>query len=480
MSVRRRPLDLAFLGAAVALLGAYVFANMDLLSDSFWYVATGRSVLDGHGLPAVDPFSFSAVRSPWVVHMPGSVVLFAWLERHAGLASLILLATLVETFALATLWLGAARTFAGRVATLPLVIFAVYLQRDDLCARGQVFGDLAFVVTLLLVERLRKGGRVPFFVAPLLGALWVNFHSSFPLGVLVPAIAAAGLLFEPREERARITPLIVFGITLGLGTLLNPYGPTLIRDVLALAAHPTTLRHQLFAPPDFARADTLITFGLATAALAISKREGEALLAPSNVLIVAFFVTAAASGVRYLPDLLYVSLFALAPAFDSYATELAERAPRWWDRAILGASALCLALGLFEVREPRDVFANVPIAAAQFVKLHAPQGNVLNDYHSGGFLLYVWEGQPKVFIDGRSYLYFNGVFEDAETLARAGTGYEALLDVYDAKLALLERGSPLATALVERQGWKAVFADRLAVVLERPSPPPPARQNGLP
>ena len=475
-----RPRELVLLGAGLVLLGAYVFQNMDLLADSFWYVATGRFVLDGKGFPAVDPFAFSAVKSRWIVHMPASVVLFAWLDRHAGLSSLIVVSALVETCALGTLWLRAARSFAGRVAVFPLVLFAVYLQRDDLCARGQVFGDLAFVATLVLVRRLRKGQAVSFVVAPILGALWVNFHSSFALGVIVPAIAAVSLLFEPRNERGPLPSLLIFGATLGLGTLLNPYGWGLVRDVFALATHPTTLRQQLFMPPDFGRVDTLVAFGLGACALG-ARREGKVVLAPADMLLVVLLATAAASGVRYLPYVVYVSIFSLAPAFDSYATEIVKRYQRRSDLAIFPAAALALAATLFALRGPKDPFAHVPIAAANFVKAHPPDGNVLNDYHSGGFLLYVWEGHPKVFIDGRSYLYFNGVFEDAETLARVAPGYEALLDAYDAKTAVLEKGSPLAVALVERQRWKPIFEDRLAVVLERPSAAPIApSQKGLP
>lgn len=464
----RRTRETVFLATSLAVVAAYVFQNMDLLSDSFWYVATGRFVLDGHGLPAVDPFSFSAVRSRWIVHMPGSVVLFAWLDRHLGLGSLVAVATVVETAALALLWLSRARTFAARIVSLPLVLFAVYLQRADLCARGQVFGDLAFVALLLLVARVREGARLPLVFAPLLGAAWVNLHSSFPLGVLVPLVTAFGLLFEPRGERRAIASLVVFAAGLGVGTMLNPYGLELVRDVLALASHPTTFRQVLFMPPDFTRSETLLTYAIAAAALVLRARAGAKRLAVPDALLVSVFALAAASGVRYLPHLLYVSIFALLPEIEHSAAALEGRASRAWGPIAILASVLSIGFAAHVLRTPKDPFQNVPIEAARFVKEHHPTGNVINDYHWGGFLLYVWEGRPKLFIDGRSYLYFNGVFEDASDLARLARGYEELLDVYDAKLALLERGSPLAVILVERHGWKPVFADRLAVVLERP------------
>ena len=100
-----------------------------------------------------------------------------------------------------------------------------------------------------------------------------------------------------------------------------------------------------------------------------------------------------------MPHLLYASIVALAPALDSYATELASRLSKRWERAVFPAAALFVAAGIFELRGPKDVFAHVPIVAANFVKTHPPEGNLLNDYYAGGFLLYVWEGHPKVFID---------------------------------------------------------------------------------
>ena len=464
----RRLRELGFVVAALAAIAAYVLSNMDLLADTFWYVATGRSVLDGHGLPPVDPFSFSAVRSHWVVHMPGSVVLFAWLDRHVGLRSLLDVSTLVETTALGLLWLTRARTFASRVLALPLLFFAIYLQRDDLCARGQIFGDLVFIVLLLLVARIREGARWPLVIAPLLGAMWVNLHSSFPLGALVPLVSAVGLVFEQHGERGAISRLVVFAAGLAVGTMVNPYGLELVQSVLLLASHPTTFQQKLFLPPDFLRLDTLLTYGVAAVALALRARADAKPYAVSDALLIAMFALAAASGVRYLPHLVLISIFAIAPELEGAARVIETRAASAWAPITVVASLLALGFAGSVLRTPKDVFQNVPIEAARFVRQHEPSGNVINDYHWGGFLLYVWEGHPKLFIDGRSYLYLNGVFEDASALANGSPGYEDLLEIYDAKHALLERGSPLAITLEQRHHWKVVFVDPLSVVLEHP------------
>lgn len=468
----------ALLGALLLVILSLVHGNMDLLSDSFWYIAAGRSVLDTGHFPAVDPFSFTAMRTPWVVHMPGSVVLFAWLDRHLGILSILRVCVLVETAALGVLWLSSSRSTAGRVALFPLIAFTVYLQRDDLCARGQVFGDLLFALLLIIAARFRDGRPVRWWIAPLLGVAWVNLHSSFLLGVLVPVIGAVGQVFDPREKRHSMVGPWVFAMLLALGTLVNPYGTALVRDVLTLASHPTTQQQTLFVSPDFWRTDTMVTFALGVAALVGCVRSRESKGHGGRVLLLVALLCAAASGLRYLPLLCYVSISLLGPTMDDVLAEAIARlrrragdsayvGPRTASIAAIVGVVLVAGFAVRTLRTPKDPYAQVPIEAARFVREHRLD-NVVNDYHWGGFLLYVWQGAPKVFIDGRSHLYYNGVFQDALDLAAARPGYEEKLELYEVRTALLEAGSPLAVVLEQRDGWTRVFEDRLAVVLRRP------------
>lgn len=468
----------ALLGALLLVILSLVHGNMDLLSDSFWYIATGRAVLDTGHFPPVDPFSYTAMRTPWVVHMPGSVVLFAWLDRHFGLLSILRVCVLVETAALGVLWLSSSRSTAGRVALFPLMAFTVYLQRDDLCARGQVFGDLLFALLLIIAARFRDGRPVRWWIAPLLGAAWVNLHSSFLLGVLIPVIGAVGQVFDPREKRHSMIGPWVFAMLLALGTLVNPYGAALVRDVLTLASHPTTQQQTLFVSPDFWRTDTVVTFALAAVALAGCARSRETKGHGGRVLLLVALMCAAASGLRYLPLLCYVAISVLGPTMDQVLAEgIAHLRRSAGDRVHMAtraasvvavvAAAVATGVSARALRTPKDPFAQVPIEAARFVQGHRLD-NVVNDYHWGGFLLYVWQGAPKVFIDGRSHLYYNGVFQDALDLAAVKPGYGEKLELYEARTALLEAGSPLALVLEHRDGWTRVFEDRLSVVLRRP------------
>ena len=84
-----------FVGAvAVALLGL-AWHHMAILGDGFWYIATGRLILQRRGMPHDDPFSFASAPGQWHVVSAGSQVLFAAVTDTWGLKALMRMATAV-------------------------------------------------------------------------------------------------------------------------------------------------------------------------------------------------------------------------------------------------------------------------------------------------------------------------------------------------------------------------------------------------
>ena len=83
---------------AVLAVLAIVWRYMDALGDTFWYVAAGRWMLDTGRLPQTDPFTFTALGSPWIAWTPLSYVAFALIERHTGLFGLLVAASLVSHY----------------------------------------------------------------------------------------------------------------------------------------------------------------------------------------------------------------------------------------------------------------------------------------------------------------------------------------------------------------------------------------------
>ncbi len=462
----QRWLEIGSLCLAVLALFALSFRYMDLLGDSFWSVATGRWILEHASLPKTDPFSFTANR-PWIVHMPLSQLCFAWIEGHFGALALELFGALVLGAALLTIGLPHARGPHARLLCFCTLALLVFLQADDLCVRGQLFGDWAFAVLLGCLFRLRLGKPVHPAFAVLLGALWINLHSSAFLAVLLPLGWAALLRLD--RTRPAPKPFLLFAALAALGLFVNPYGVHLVVDLLRLFVASSTQHIDLFRAPDFTALPTLIAFALMAAAAAVAiLRPASGLGLPEAALLVLWAV-AGASARRYLP---------LGAALASVV--LARRASLSWPSvssspsaraSVLALLALAAGTAFWSLSADKDPWRDVPLEEASLVDQLGLPDHVVNSYQWGGFLDYAWNGRRKVFVDGRNQLFEHGAFEDARRLGGLD-GWSAILDRYRANTVIWERNSPLDLALAASPAWALVRRGRIAVLYVRKEPLP--------
>jgi hypothetical protein len=457
---------LAWLALSIALVTALVWANMAILGDGFWTLATGRWILAHGALPVRDPFAYASTSGRWIVHMPLCEVAFAWIDAHAGLSAVMLTGAALELGAVLVLWLGSARTLAARAATLPVALWFVYLGAGDLSLRGQLFGDLGFSALLVCLFRIARGARVHPVVPLVLGAVWANTHPSFLLAVGLPVAYAVLSRLDDAGERAALRPLFVFAALVALGTLANPYGPLMHWDVLRLLANRTTARVDLFESPDFHSLLWLAApaSGLAFAWLRLAR--GRAPRRRSDAALLLGGVVATCWARRYGTLLAGVEL---AVAGNALSHEVPRRiAERLGARVLLAAAGL-EALGALGLLATHVVYPlrDVPVAATACIRELSLSDNVMSPYHWGGYLEYAWDGRRKAFIDGRNQLFDNGAYDDALRLSYLMPGWRTVLDVYEARTVLWERGAPLDVALARSPRWQLVCRGRLADVYVR-------------
>ncbi len=465
MNANPRVVRFAWFAMSLALVVALVWSNMAILGDGFWTLATGRWILAHHALPTSDPFTYASAPGRWIVHMPLCQVALAWLDAHAGLTLVMVAGTAIEVAAVLVLWLGNARTFLARVATFPLALLLLHAGARDLSVRGQLFGDLGFAVLLLCLVRFARGARVHPAIPLLLGALWANTHPSFLLAIALPVAWLVLSRLDPADERPALRPLLVFTALVGVGTLVNPYGPTLHVDVIRLLFDPTTAGVDLFRSPPF---HSLLWLGLIASGLFVAwlrLARGRAPRRRSDAALLLAFVAATCWARRYGTLLAGMELAIAGCALSHEMPAAVSR--RLTDRVVLGAAAVeALAAALLltaDVSPLRDV----PVGAAACIHQHHLPGNVMNPYHWGGYLDYAWNGRPKAFIDGRNQLFDNGAHADSLVLDAAATGWERLLDVYSVRTVLWARGEPLDRTLARQPDWQLVCRGRLANVYVR-------------
>lgn len=453
------------MAAALVVVG-FVFFHMEIIADGFWYLAVGRHLLETGELYAPYPFSYTAVRQPWIIHHVGTVFLFAELERHVGLLAVIYVSALAQAAAYLVLWIPHAKTGLARVATFFWTLFAIQLASPDISARGASFSDLCFACLLLCLWLLKDGRGVHWAVPLALGAAWANAHSSFPLAVMTPLFVGLSLwLFEPPGDRPALVPFARFAGLALLGGGLTPYSWLLTWDVMVEVRRPETWNIDLFRTPELHQPLWIATIAFTLVLCWARGRYGATRHGRTDIALLLCFLLATCLGRRYGSQLTAVATVLVART----ANELGPIpiAPRLRTALFGLATAVQLCVAAWFARTPKDPFFHGPFAAAAFIEQHKLPEHVWAKYDWGSFLLYAWRGHRKVFIDGASHVYGNGVFDDDLAILTAAPETGELLDAYDLNTLLCPRGSPIHQAAASSERWRPVYGDERAVVFVR-------------
>jgi hypothetical protein len=459
----RRPMTLWLIAAQLALF-AYAWRHMDLLGDTFWYIATGRYVLSHHAFPTDELFSYAAVRGPWFVNMPLSEPLFAWVADRFGVVALMGMCTAALGLALGLLWLPHSKGGVYRIGTWALAVLAIYAQRADLSARSQALADVAFAVLLLCMFRIRDGERVPRWIPLLLGAVWVNVHPSFLLGVLVPFGFALALRIGPASLRPRLGPLTLFGGLVAIGGLCNPYGYRLILEFVRMMTAESSTTFDLFRSPDFRSPEVVAWLFVGVMTLGLCLRSDSSDAGVAEALLLLALVTATCVSRRYVELLCLCEIVIGGRLLRAVGWMRGDPPGAWWWVPLYAAP---LGLIAYSFSIPKNPWQNVPVEAAQFIEDNHLPDNVMNVLHWGGYLDYAWGGRRRIFLDGRSTQYENGVLGDATKLFYVEEGWGEPLDTYFVNTVLWENGSALDHALSQDPDWSVAYRKGIAVVYVR-------------
>ncbi len=97
-----------------------------------------------------------------------------------------------------------------------------------------------------------------------------------------------------------------------------------------------------------------------------------------------------------------------------------------------------------------------------------PEARLLTSDSFGGYLIYVFNGTRKVFLDGRSDYYGADFMKQYLVLMSARPGWQEIVRSYGFTHALLSPDSAL-TAALEQAGWPVLYHDEVAILLQAPT-----------
>ncbi|HZZ90541.1 MAG TPA: hypothetical protein VFE13_19595 [Caulobacteraceae bacterium] len=458
----------------IALAGALAFAPPVLNDgDTFWHVAAGRWIIQHLAVPATDPFSFTFAGHPWVAHEWLSEVLMAaaWFaDGWGGVMLLVGLAMGLTALCMAA-WL---LRWMGVAPALMMLVLGLACVAPGMLARPHliVLPLLAFW-TVALMEA-RRAGRAPSLWLALLMVLWANLHSSFVVGYGLAAAFGAEALLDFRTWRR--PTLVGWAVFLGLGlvaTLATPHGIEGLAFPLKVLNMKTLPFITEWQSPDFMKPSPL---------------EGAILVA----LFAAFWRGVRLSAIRaaILLGVLHMSLQhvrqevllgVLGPLLlaEPFGRALGRLEAEWtplrvpWPQSVLGAGLLAAVIvGRLVTPMVRTDGPTAPISALAHTPPALRRLPVLNFYDFGGYLIFAGVAP---YIDGRADMYGDAFVAEDEQIQR---GFSAPLDRaigrYGIRWAILPPNLPVVGALERRAGWRVIYRDATAVVLEKTDKPAPA------
>ena len=468
-------------------------------SDTGWHIRNGEAILANVSVPHADSFSYTRNGEPWFAWEWLSDAVFGALHRTAGLPAIALTAAVLIGLTTA----GAAQFALSNGANLFLTAAATAVMLGVMSmhwlARPHLFSWLLALVFLSVSEHQRRRASWKLFALPAVSAVWANMHGSFLLGpailftytigewinaaVLRPsrdASSASAGGFRLARNRFALTTLLCVS-----ATFINPYGWRLHQHILAYLQNTYLMDHiQEFRSFDFHSSGAvyvelfLVTAIVGTIALIRQRAFGPALL--SMALLHASFYSA-----RHLPMaavlVLPLSIAALTRESEHWPLlrgffEYSERL-RAIDRRIFPAVPimLLLILSIFGLNAHAAAgrvdfdSKTFPVKAADFLERNnvGRNGHVFATDQWGGYIIYRFSGQMKVFIDGRSDFYGQQFLETYAQVTEVKPGWDIALKQYDVRFVLLPPEKGLASALQLSPEWKRRYQDTVAAVYER-------------
>ncbi len=465
-------------------------------SDSGWHIRTGETILTTLQLPAADPYSFTRAGERWFAWEWASDVVMAIAHRGlggmAGVALLYAVAIAAATFLWVRLnWQLGTEFLIACLTTIPM-LSTVNLHW---LARPHVFGWLFLLIAAGLAARREVVVNARGIAAiAALSVVWVNMHASFFLLPAALLVFAAGdwiehQLFDRGTEPAKAKPLAILAGVAAAASLLNPYGWNVHTHVFRYLMNSELLdRVGEFQTFNFHVAGAWqIVILMAWIALGGSLALWQGRIA--HALWTGMLFALALRSARGLP----IAALAAMP-FASAAISAAIRAgfgfkPLWRDRLFAfidysqrlrqidrGLSGLWtvapLLLLFFAAARgvgskagfPADQF---PVEAADAAVAKLPQdARILAPDKFGGYLIYRFNGERKVYFDGRSDFYGSAFMKNYIQLVEVRPGWQKQLDQQRFSHALLPNPYSLIPAL-QQLGWKTLHRDSVATLLAK-------------
>ena len=500
----------------------FLFARMGgvktLLSDcdTGWHIRTGEWIVSNHQIPARDFFSFTKPGDPWYAWEWLSDVIFAWLNSHGGLATVVVASILIIALTFALLFRLTLRR-ANPIVAVGITMIATASSAIHWLARPHLFTLLFLVLFYRALESVRAGREryhgIPILaILPVATILWTNLHGGFFIGILLlMGYGCAELLkfvlcpdrSQAAAARLQAQRYLLSALACLAASLVNPYFYRLHVHVAQYLTDPFQSQHVVefltmsFHHPVAIFFESLLVLGVAAAiwhaargsyteAVLVAMWAHAALLASRNVplygIVAAPIVASAVDAwLRKLPEIEVVTwLRRAASKLVAIAAETAETdaIPRWHIASVAGiliVAALVYAPAPPKLFKPEYDPDSYPAGAIAMLKSD-PSARIFTNDEWGDYLIYRLYPGNRVFVDGRSDFYGDDFVQKYLDVMNVKYDWQETLGHFGINTILLPPSAPLAGALKESSHWRVVYDDGVSLVF-RPAINPGGESN---
>lgn len=454
--------------------------------DFWWHLKAGEYIFENAAIPFTDIFSFTFAGREWVAHEWLSEVLIYAIFKGFGWSGLVVAFALIITLAFAISYLDCERVGAHTCAAWAAVMLGAITTAPVWGVRPQIFSLLLASIFMTLLRGYLRGSatRLIWLLPPLM-LLWVNLHGGYVLGLVLIALALAGLALDGLFERSsygellkRLAPLALVLLACALVVPLNPNGLRMFSYPFETLTSTVMQEHiEEWFSPNFHQARFLPLAMLMFATfvmLALSSRRARL----SDLLMLSATGYAVLRSGRHLPIFAFAAVPLLAEHASLYlkrfqrtscpaTTENSSSMQKAVPRLALLAVALCLSLiNVRQVvaRQLETEAQRFPMRAVEFIRSENLPGPIFNWYDWGGYLIWKLYPERRVYIDGRADVYGDRFITEFLRTTRGQGDWREPLSRFDVRTVIVKTDSPLASLLEREEGWSKAFADSQAVI----------------
>jgi hypothetical protein len=491
--------------------------------DFWWYLTSGRYLLEHRHFPGADPFLYTAGKGlAWVYHSWLWTVLIALVHRAAGLDGVVVFHALFALALCALIYTTGRVDRFGLVNALAVTLFLATLG-ERACGKAEMASWLLLAIFYRLLDTEKPFTWKRGTALGGLQVLWANLHGGYPLGIFVALFFSVGGWAETKFGKkaeagpSRFPPLWFPALLLLLAVAdpwlyrerLEPFALLSgSRSVQPVGESGNLLIREWQSPLRAAATDpsVLWLFGIAVAAglasfIAVRRRP------LTRALFLLGMSVLGATAVRHLPGLALSAALVILGNLKGKALrgpapkpkrlrKAAPNKPVAWPYltacALVALGLLGAAWGLqiarpgFEGGQSSGFFTMKPAIAcpqaASFILDHDLPGPIFNDFQMGAYLSFRLFPRYRLFIDSR-VLDPAVVKRYTEILSTPGRwqeedGHYGFHTVVLGNFSKTVR-SQLGQTLLHDPRWHLAYLDPLAVIFVKDDPGQPAMRPEL-